>query len=90
MYNEIMIELTIKIISISIAIITLIISLLKIYKHIIQREQHQNDNFKRMFEELDGVKKRLDEHNHYAEKFCNIEKVMISMSKDIEYLKKGK
>ena len=90
MYNEIMIELTIKIISISIAIITLIISLLKIYKHIVQREQHQNDNFKRMFEELDGVKKRLDEHNHYAEKFGNIEKVMISMSKDIEYLKKGK
>lgn len=85
-----MLELTIKIISISIAIITLIISLLKIYKHIVQREQHQNDNFKRVFEELDGVKKRLDEHNHYAEKIGDIRLDISTIKKDIEYLKKGK
>jgi len=90
MYNEIMVELIIKIISISIAILTFIISLLKLYRQNIEREQKQTDMFNRVFDELDGVKKRLDEHNHYAEKFGSVEKMMISISKDIEYLKKGK
>ena len=90
MYNEIMVELVIKIISILIAILTFIISLLKIYRQNIEREQKQTDMFNRVFDELDGVKKRLDEHNHYAEKFGSVEKMMISISKDIEYLKKGK
>lgn len=85
-----MIELVIKIISAIIAIITLITALLKIYRHNVEREQRQQDNTERIFEELDGIKQRLDEHNHYAEKFGSIEKMMISMSKDIEYLKKGR
>ena len=85
-----MVELIIKIISISIAILTFIISLLKLYRQNIEREQKQTDMFNRVFDELDGVKKRLDEHNHYAEKFGSVEKMMISISKDIEYLKKGK
>lgn len=80
----------IKIISVSIALITLLIAILKIYKHIIEREQKQQDMFDRMFYELDGVKKRLDTHNHYAEKFGTIEKSIIIMQKDIEYIKKGK
>lgn len=85
-----MVDMIIKIISVSIALITLLIAILKIYKHIIEREQKQQDMFDRMFYELDGVKKRLDTHNHYAEKFGTIEKSIIIMQKDIEYIKKGK
>lgn len=80
----------IKIVSVTIALITLLIAILKIYKHIIEREQKQQDMFERMFDELDAVKKRLDTHNHYAEKFGTIEKSIIIMQKDIEYIKKGK
>lgn len=85
-----MVELIIKIISVVIAIITLLIGLLKIYRHNIEREQRQQDNTDRIFKELDDIKQRLDEHNHYAEKFGNVEKMMVAMSKDIEYLKKGR
>lgn len=85
-----MVDMIIKIVSVAIAFITLLIAILKIYKHIIEREQKQQDMFDRMFDELDGVKKRLDTHNHYAEKFGSIEKSMIIMQKDIEYIKKGK
>lgn len=85
-----MVELVIKIISVVIAIITLLIALLKIYRHTIEREQRQQDDTERIFKELDGIKQRLDEHNHYAEKFGNVEKMMVAMSKDIEYLKKGR
>ena len=55
-----------------------------------KREQEQADNFKQIFKRFDGVDKRLDEHNHYAEKFSEIANSMTAMQKDIEYLKKGK
>ena len=54
-----------------------------------KREQEQEDNFKQIFKRFDSVDKRLDEHNHYAEKFNDIAKSMTAMQKDIEYLKKG-
>lgn len=85
-----MVDMIIKIVSVTIALITLLIAILKIYKHIIEREQKQQDMFERMFDELDAVKKRLDTHNHYAEKFGTVEKSIIIMQKDIEYIKKGK
>lgn len=53
-----------------------------------RREQAQKDQFERLFAEMSEVKKRLDEHNHYAEKFGNIEKTIIGMGKDLEYLRK--
>ena len=37
-----------------------------------KREQEQSDNFARLFLEMDGIKKRLDVHNKYAEKFMSI------------------
>lgn len=55
-----------------------------------KREQEQLDNFKQIFKRFDGVDKRLDEHNHYAEKFNDIAQSMTAMQKDIEYLKKGR
>lgn len=92
-----MTELVIKIISIIIAVVTLIITLLKIYRHNVEARQKQQDNTERIFEELDGIKRRLDEHNHYAEKFgdvtehmSNMDTTIALMQKDIEYLRKGK
>lgn len=38
--------------------------------------------------ELKEVKQRLDEHNHYAEKFADSDKRIIMIQKDIEYLRK--
>lgn len=55
-----------------------------------KREQQQSDLFARLFDEMDGIKKRLDEHNRYAEKFGDIEKSVLSIKKDMEYLRKGK
>lgn len=53
-----------------------------------KREQKQNDTFNKLFDEMAGIKQRLDQHNHYAEKFGTIEKSIISMQKDIEYIRK--
>lgn len=55
-----------------------------------RHEQEQKDQFDRLFSELYEVKKRLDEHNHYAEKIGSIEKSIVSICKDIEYLRKDK
>ena len=66
-----------------------------------KREQNQADQFDNLFKEITGVKKRLDEHNHYAEKFAEnskyiaiiterqtvINKALEKMQKDIDYLK---
>lgn len=53
-----------------------------------KREQKQNDLFDRLFCEIEGIKKRLDTHNKYAEKFGKIERSMVNIKKDIEYLRK--
>lgn len=55
-----------------------------------KREQQQNDQFNKIFEEMNIIKKKLDEHNHYAEKFGEIEKSIIAIKKDIEYIRKEK
>ena len=54
-----------------------------------KHEQKQNDLFDRLFNETEGIKKRLDTHNKYAEKFGVIEKSITEIKKDIEYLRKG-
>ena len=54
-----------------------------------KREQEQSDLFKNVFEEMNAIKKKLDQHNHYAEKFGEIEKAIIAIKKDIEYIRKG-
>ena len=55
-----------------------------------KREQQQSDLFNKIFEEMNLIKKKLDEHNHQAEKFGEIEKSIISIKKDIEYIRKEK
>lgn len=53
-----------------------------------KREQKQTDLFERLFQEIDGIKRRLDLHNQYAEKFSEIEQSTIAIQKDIEYFRK--
>lgn len=53
------------------------------------REQEQKDRFDAFDRRLDTIDKKLDEHNHYAEKFGEIKISIASIAKDIEYLKKG-
>lgn len=55
-----------------------------------KREQEQADLFARLFLEIDGIKKRLDTHNNYAEKIGDIELSLTAIKKDIEYLRKDK
>ena len=55
-----------------------------------KREQEQSDLFERVFNELAGIRKRLDVHNQYAEKFGEIEISLTAIKKDIEYLRKEK
>ena len=35
---------------------------------------------------LDTIEKKLDEHNHYAKKFEDVEKTIVEIKKDIHYL----
>lgn len=39
---------------------------------------------------LTKIEKKLDEHNHYAERFGEVKVDITSMKKDIEYLRKAK
>ena len=45
-----------------------------------ERETRQEDRMRQ-------IEKKLDEHNKYAEKLGSIDKSLIAMQKDIEYLK---
>ena len=53
-------------------------------------EQKQQDMLDAVKEELVGVKRRLDQHNGYAEKFAEASKDIALIQKDIEYLKSRK
>lgn len=52
-----------------------------------EREQMQNDRYVQIIERLEGVSKRLDEHNGYAEKFAETSIALTALSKDVEYIK---
>lgn len=50
-------------------------------------EQKQQDMIDDVNKQLIEVKKRLDSHNGYAEKFADARKDIAVMQKDIEYVK---
>ena len=52
-----------------------------------EREQQQKDQLAMILQEQQEIKKRLDQHNRYAEKFAKTEKAIVAVQKDIEYLK---
>lgn len=60
-----------------------------------KREQSQNDKFDMILDQIKSIETRLDEHNHYAEKFSDIQKntaVLVerqdSTNKSIERIQK--
>ena len=54
------------------------------------REQKQQDALDTIKDEMKEIKKRLDQHNGYAEKFASASKDIALIQKDVEYLKKQK
>ena len=52
-----------------------------------QREQKQQDALDVVMDELSEVKKRLDSHNGYAEKFASASKDIALLQKDTQYIK---
>lgn len=55
-----------------------------------QREQRQSDRLDHIENRLSTIEKKLDEHNHYAEKFGEIRDDITKIQKDVEYLGKEK
>lgn len=55
-----------------------------------KEKQETKDLVNNLYEEMSEIKKKLDLHNHYAEKLGDIEKTIACICKDIEFLKKGK
>ena len=55
-----------------------------------KREQEQKDLFREIFKQMANIEKRLDEHNHYAEKYVETAKTLVAIQKDIAFLKEMK
>lgn len=45
---------------------------------------------KEIEDRLENIEKRLDQHNHYAEKLGEISIALTAIKKDIEYIRGGK
>lgn len=52
-----------------------------------KHEQHQQDEIEEIKREMVEVKKRLDSHNGYAEKFADTRRDIAMVQKDVEYIK---
>lgn len=52
-----------------------------------QREQRQADRLDSIEEKIQKLEKKVDEHNEYGRKFGEVATSLVSMAKDIEYLK---
>ncbi len=53
-----------------------------------KKQQYQDDRDDYFDEQIGIIKKKLDEHNHYAKKFEEVNIKMTGLQKDIEYLRK--
>ena len=53
-----------------------------------QREQKQSDRLDSIDEKMNRLEKKVDEHNEYGRKFGEVATSLVSMAKDIEYLKR--
>ena len=52
-----------------------------------QREQRQADRLDSIDEKIKRLEKKVDEHNEYGRKFGEVATSLVSMAKDIEFLK---
>jgi hypothetical protein len=53
-----------------------------------QREQRQADRLDSIDEKIKRLEKKVDAHNEYGRKFGEVATSLVSMAKDIEYLKR--
>lgn len=53
-----------------------------------QREQRQADRLDSIDEKIKRLEKKVDEHNEYGRKFGEVATSLVSMAKDIEYLRR--
>ena len=53
-----------------------------------KRQQYQDDRDDYFDEQIKIIKKKLDEHNHYAKKFEEVNIKLTGLQKDIEYIRK--
>lgn len=59
----------------------------------IKKERHEDQLAREIREQkqesqLDAITKRLDEHNEYGKKFAETHDALVSLSKDVEWMKK--
>lgn len=52
-----------------------------------QREQRQSDRLDAIDEKIKSLERKVDEHNEYGRKFGEVATSLVSMAKDIEFLK---
>lgn len=52
-----------------------------------QREQRQSDRLDAIDEKIKRLEKKVDEHNEYGRKFGEVATSLVSMAKDIDFLK---
>lgn len=55
-----------------------------------ETETKQAVRDKEFEDRLENIEKRLDQHNHYAEKLGEISIALTAIKKDIEYIRGGK
>lgn len=55
-----------------------------------ETETKQAVRDKEFEDRLESIEKRLDQHNHYAEKLGEISIALTAIKKDIEYIRGGK
>ena len=53
-----------------------------------QRERRQADRLDSIDEKIKRLEKKVDEHNEYGKKFGEVATSLVSMAKDIEFLKR--
>lgn len=75
-----------------VAIITGITTILGSYfvnkKEATKDSNNRNERQVLIDKQLDLIQEKLDEHNHYASRFEEIEKAIIAIQKDIHYISK--
>lgn len=53
-----------------------------------KRQQYNDDRDDYFDAQIKEIKEKLDEHNHYAKKFEEVNITLVGVKKDIEYLRK--
>ena len=85
--NNILITLAVASVPVIVQIISNYSKAKEINATISAHEQRQQDEIEQIKREMVEVKKRLDSHNGYAEKFAGAKKDIALVQKDVGYIK---